>query len=70
MENYIVRIYRRDRTDPQRVNGVLESVERETQQAFADLDTLSALLESKLETSPTESTCSTHHRRPTLALAK
>jgi len=70
VENYIVRIYRRDRTNPQRVNGVLESVERETQQAFADLDTLSTLLESKLETSPTESTCSANHRRPTLALAK
>lgn len=70
MENYIVRIYRRDRTDPQSVNGVLESVERETRQAFADLDTLSMLLESEPETSPTESTCSANNKRPTLALAK
>ena len=27
MENYIVRIYRRDSTDPDRFHGVLESVE-------------------------------------------
>jgi len=70
MENYIVRIYRRDRTDPQSVNGVLESVERETQQAFADLVTLNTLLENKPETSPTESTCSANNKRPTLALEK
>ncbi len=67
MENYIVRIYRRDRTDPQKVIGVLESVEQETQQSFADLNTLSTLLENEPATSPVEPTSSAH---PTLALAK
>ncbi|GMQ84052.1 MAG: hypothetical protein BMS9Abin06_0804 [Gammaproteobacteria bacterium] len=70
MENYIVRIYRRDRTDPRKVIGVLESVERETQQSFADLNTLSTLLECEPATSSTKSTSPTTRPRATLALAK
>ena len=70
MENYIVRIYRRNSADPERVNGVLESVEQETQQPFADLNTLSTMLARKPEASPTESTSSGNSAQPTLSLAK
>ena len=44
MENYIVRIYRRDRDNPDQVTGILESVEEETQQTFHTLDTLHSFL--------------------------
>ena len=46
MENYIVRIYRRDEHDPCKVTGVLESVEQETRQTFFTLNTLGSLLTS------------------------
>jgi len=44
MENYIVRIYRRDENDPEKVTGMLESVEYETRQSFHSIDALQALL--------------------------
>ena len=44
MENYIVRIYNRDRDDPCKVTGTLESVEGETLQAFDSINRLPALL--------------------------
>lgn len=44
MENYIVRIYRRDRDNPGQVTGILESVEQETRQTFHTLDTLHSFL--------------------------
>ena len=44
MENYIIRIYRRDHSDPERLTGILESVERETQYPFHTLKELCALL--------------------------
>ena len=44
MENYIIRIYRRDHTDPERLTGLLESVERETRHPFHTLSDLRALL--------------------------
>ena len=44
MENYIVRIYRRDASDPHKVAGVFESVERETEDTFTHLASLVSLL--------------------------
>ncbi len=44
MENYIVRIYRRDANDPEKVTGMLESVEYETRQSFHSINALQALL--------------------------
>jgi len=70
MENYIVRIYRRDSTDPEQVNGMLESVEQDTRRPFAHLNTLNAMLAGNLEEAPTKSTPSGSTAHPTLALAK
>ena len=47
MENYVVRIYRRDATDPHKVVGIFESVERETEDTFTHLKTLVSLLATK-----------------------
>jgi hypothetical protein len=44
MENYIVRIYRRDATDPHKVAGVFESVEQETENTFTNLKSLISML--------------------------
>lgn len=44
MENYIVRIYRRDEDDPEKVTGMLESVEHETRESFHSINALQALL--------------------------
>ena len=44
MENYIVRIYRRDETDTNKVVGTLESVEKQTQETFKTLGRLVDLL--------------------------
>lgn len=44
MENYIVRIYRRDNNNPKNVVGMLENVETQQQQPFHDLVTLTRLL--------------------------
>jgi hypothetical protein len=44
MENYIVRIYRRDGADPSKLVGVCESVEQETRDTFKSLGTLMSLL--------------------------
>jgi len=46
MENYIVRIYRRDASDPHKVAGVFESVEQETENTFTNLNSLVSLLAS------------------------
>jgi len=46
MENYIVRIYRRDAADPLKVAGVFESVEQETENTFTNLNSLVSLLAS------------------------
>jgi hypothetical protein len=47
MENYIVRIYRRDTVDPSKIAGVFESVEQETEKTFTSLNSLMSLLASK-----------------------
>jgi hypothetical protein len=44
MDNYIVRIYRRDLRDPERLVGVVENVERESQQRFHTAHELLAIL--------------------------
>lgn len=44
MENYIVRIYRRDDNDSENVVGMLENVETQRQQPFHNLVTLTKLL--------------------------
>ena len=44
MENYIIRIYRRDHSNPERLTGLLESVERGTRHPFHTLNDLCALL--------------------------
>lgn len=44
MENYIVRIYRRDDNDSENVVGMLENVETQQQQLFHNLVTLTKLL--------------------------
>ena len=46
MENYIVRIYRRDPNDTEKVKGSLESIENETQQPFESWRDLRAALAS------------------------
>ena len=49
MENYIVRIYRRDGADPNKVVGVCESVEQETQDTFHTLGRLMSLISPTIE---------------------
>ncbi len=44
MDNYIVRIYRRDPRHPERLVGVVENVERESQQRFHTVHELLAIL--------------------------
>lgn len=44
MENYIVRIYRRDEKDRNSVTGVVESVERDTRHTFHTLNNLRSFL--------------------------
>jgi hypothetical protein len=44
MENYIVRIYRRDSDDPSKLTGICESVEKETRDSFNTLGKLVSLI--------------------------
>ena len=44
MENYIVRVYRRDSSDPDKLTGVCESVEQETQDTFHSIGKLMSLI--------------------------
>lgn len=44
MENYIVRIYRRDSADPNKLVGVCESVEQQTRDSFNTLGRLMSLI--------------------------
>jgi hypothetical protein len=51
MENYIVRIYRRDDLEPDGVTGVVEAVETGEMQPFSALSELATLLaETSTET--------------------
>jgi uncharacterized membrane protein len=44
LENYIVRIYRRDQDRPSEIAGLVELVEAEKKQAFKNIDELSQIL--------------------------
>ena len=44
MENYIVRIYRRDHDKPAEIAGLVELVEAEKKQSFKNMDELSRIL--------------------------
>ena len=44
MENYIVRIYRRDHDESANVAGIVESVETEKKQAFKNMNELARIL--------------------------
>lgn len=53
MENYIVRIYRRDHDESVKVAGIVESVETEKKQAFKNMDELARILcSSERKSSP------------------
>ncbi len=47
MENYIVRIYRRDSEDPQQVAGVVELVEPGKTKAFSCIEELNQILRAE-----------------------
>jgi hypothetical protein len=55
LENYIIRIYRRDASDPERLSGLLESVERETRYSFQTVKELRELLAPANEPKRSES---------------
>lgn len=40
MDNYIIRIYRRDPSDPRKIVGMAESVERDEKRNFTDFGQL------------------------------
>jgi hypothetical protein len=44
LENYIVRIYRRDHDESAKVAGIVESVETEKKKAFKNMDELARIL--------------------------
>jgi len=44
LENYIVRIYRRDHDESAKVAGIVESVETDKKQAFKNMDELAQIL--------------------------
>ena len=49
MENYIVRIYRRDQDRPDEIAGLVELVEVEKKQAFKNMDELSKIICSPMK---------------------
>jgi hypothetical protein len=50
LENYIVRVYRRDQDKPAEIAGLVELIEAEKKQAFKNLDELSQILCSPMKT--------------------
>jgi hypothetical protein len=44
MDNYIVRIYRRDPDDPRKIAGMVELVEQEEKKAFTGIEELVRIL--------------------------
>jgi hypothetical protein len=52
LENYIVRIYRRDQDRPDEIAGLVELVEAEKKQAFKNMDELSQILCSPVKKRP------------------
>ena len=49
-DNYIVRIYRRDRNNPQNLVGIVEIVERGEEQAFHNFEELWMILTDRKNT--------------------
>lgn len=43
-ENYLVRIYRRDKEDPERIAGMVELIEAGEKKTFSTFDDLRAIL--------------------------
>ncbi len=43
-ENYLVRIYRRDKTDPERITGLVEIIEAGEKKKFSNFDDLKSVL--------------------------
>lgn len=43
-ETFVVRIYRRDAGDPQRLSGTVENAEHGARESFGDIDSLIAIL--------------------------
>jgi hypothetical protein len=43
-ENYMVRIYRRDAEDPERITGLVEFIEAGEKKSFATFDDLKSIL--------------------------
>ncbi|HYU68934.1 MAG TPA: hypothetical protein VEL09_06340 [Burkholderiales bacterium] len=60
MDNYIVRIYRRDRRHPEQLVGMVENVEQESQQGF---HTARELLEILLASRPGKRRARTEPRK-------
>ena len=52
MENYIVRIYRRDKKDRTKVTGIVESVERDTRHTFHTFNSLRSVLMERADCKP------------------
>jgi hypothetical protein len=48
-ENYLVRIYRRDKEDPERITGLVEFIEAGEKKSFATFDELKAILDADRE---------------------
>ena len=64
MENYIVRIYRRDQNRPDEIAGLVELVEAEKKQAFKNMDELSQILCSPEKKNPKRKKSSQRRRSP------
>ena len=70
MENYIVRIYRRDEKDRIKVTGVVESVERETRHTFHTLNSLRSILMEGSDCNSPNSVSTDDELEPQLAVSE
>lgn len=43
-ETFVVRIYRRDASDPEQLSGTVENAEHDARESFGDIDSLIAIL--------------------------
>lgn len=59
-ENYLVRIYRRDKEDPDRIAGIVEFIEAEEKKAFATFDDLKAILGQEQTDKPKKTVIQDH----------
>jgi hypothetical protein len=49
MESYVIRVYRRDAKDPEKLAGLVELIDREEQKRFGSFDELRKILGSSGE---------------------